>query len=62
MRAQIDAYLCDGCGPCTEICPEVFEVSEHLARVKQDPVPPPLEEACRQAAEACPNQAIILDE
>ncbi len=62
MKAQVDTYLCDGCGLCEQTCPELFAVNEHQARVRHDPVLPKLDESCRQAAIACPNQAIVVDE
>jgi ferredoxin len=35
---------------------------DNKAEVKLDPVPPALEETCREAAEACPEEAIRIDE
>ena len=62
-RAMVDKNLCIGCGLCTEICPQVFEMgNDDKARVKTDPVPPEAEEGCRQAAEQCPVSAIQIQE
>lgn len=64
MRAVIDEGLCTACGTCPEVCPEVFELPDdaEVARVRVDPVPPELEEKCRQAADDCPVSAIALQE
>ena len=64
MRAKVDAELCTGCGPCSDICPEVFEIDEQedVAKVKTDPVPPEAEASCREAMENCPAEAISLEE
>lgn len=62
MKAKVYPELCTGCGPCEEVCPEVFEVVDNLARVKVATVPPSAEDACRQAAESCPENAIAVDE
>lgn len=63
MRVVVDPEACDGCGPCVEVCPQVFEVleGENVARVKLDPVPPDAEEACRTAADNCPTEAITIE-
>ena len=63
MRAIVDEDECTACGLCEDTCPAVFELSdEDVARVLVDPVPADQEEDCRQAAEECPADAIILEE
>lgn len=63
MRARVDKDLCAGCAVCTEVCPEVFELDENdIAVVKLDPVPPEHQEACRDAADQCPADAIEIEE
>jgi len=62
MKAKVDPDLCGGCGPCAEICPQVFELKDDIAVVIVDEVPPEFEEACREAADACPTDAITIEE
>lgn len=63
MKAIVDEDECTACGLCEDTCPEVFELGdEEVARVLVDPVPPEHEDACREAAEECPSDAIILEE
>lgn len=62
MRAFIDENVCTGCGLCTDICPNVFEMNETVARPKGDIVPPEAESLCREAMESCPVEAISLGE
>jgi len=62
MKASVDAELCCGCGPCEEICPEVFQIVDDMALVKGTVVPPEAEEACREALENCPMEAISIEE
>ena len=63
MKAQVDQDLCIGCGVCPEVCPLVFEMDDNdLAQVTVDTVPPEAEEACQEAAEQCPVEAIKVEE
>ena len=62
MKASVNDS-CTGCGICTEICPEVFELNDQsVAVVKLDPVPAEHHDACREAAQSCPVEAITLIE
>ena len=61
MKVKVDEDLCAGCGPCEDVCPEVFEVVDDMAKVKVDVVPPELEEKCREAVESCPSEALIIE-
>jgi len=63
VKATIDES-CTGCGLCAETCPEVFELPEgtDIAQVKVATVPPSAEDACRQAADECPVEAIHIEE
>jgi len=63
MKAKVDKDLCAGRGVCTQVCPEVFDTDENdIAVVKLDPVPPQHEEACRDAADQCPSDAIEIED
>ena len=62
MKAEVDRDTCTGCGLCCDSCPDVFEMSDDVATVIVDEVPPEAEEACREAAEGCPVSAITLKE
>ena len=62
MKAKVDADACTGCGLCEETCPEVFELSDDVAKVKVDVVPPEAQDSCREAAQDCPVEAISIEE
>lgn len=63
MKAIVDKDLCIGCGICEGVAPEVFSLAtEPYAVVIQDPVAAENQEAARQAAEDCPETAIIIEE
>jgi ferredoxin len=63
MKVRVDPTLCNGCGPCVDICPEIFELDQDgIAVVKIDQIPADLEEACQEAADNCPTEAIAIEE
>lgn len=52
---------CTGCGACSAINPEVFEINNGFATVNQDLVEGN-EDDCIDAALACPVNAIKIDD
>ena len=64
MMAYVDPDLCTACGACVDICHEVFDQPDDsdVAVVLVDEVPPDQEARCREAAESCPVEAIIIEE
>jgi ferredoxin len=62
MKVRIDKELCTGCGPCADICPDVFEIKDDVSVVLVQNILPDQEQAVREAAEACPTGAIIIEE
>jgi ferredoxin len=62
MKVRVDPELCTGCGPCVDICPEVFEMKDDKSVVLVKDVPPALQEAVQEAVDACPLGAIIIEE
>ena len=61
VTLRIARDRCAGCGTCAEICPEIFLMDVDLASVKTAVVAEDLQNACRQAAESCPLEAIIIE-
>ncbi|MEA2068165.1 MAG: ferredoxin [Verrucomicrobiota bacterium] len=62
MKATVDPDLCIGCAVCEQICDTVFEMKDDVAVAKVDPVPSEAEDSCREAADACPVDAIEIME
>lgn len=62
MKVTVDEELCVGCGACVDICPEVFDLEDDMAKVLTEEVPGNLKESAAEAAEACPVDAIIIKE
>ena len=58
-KPVIDDSLCEGCGSCVELCPEVFEVREDE---KAYVIGPDKCNTCncQEAVDLCPTQAITL--
>lgn len=55
---------CIACNLCVDAVPEVFQMDDeaNIAKVIADPVPPEHEEKTREAAAACPTEAITIEE
>ena len=62
MKVRVDPDLCTGCGVCIELCPEVFELQDDVSVATVSEVPAEHEDAVREAADACPVEAILVDE
>ena len=62
MKVRVDPDKCQGHTLCAMAAPEAFRLSEfdgHSSVVSED-VRPDLEEAVRDAAATCPEQAIVI--
>ncbi len=62
MKVRVDEEACVGDETCAEICPEIFEMQGDLAVAKMEEVPEEFEGACKEAAESCPVDAILIEE
>lgn len=67
MKVSIDQSKCIACGSCVAICPEVFEMKEDgTVGVKEEwkdvEIPENLQEKVREAHDACPATAIVIEE
>ena len=61
MLVKVDLDLCMGCSICEAVCPDVFEMNaDNKAIVRVSPVPADREQDCRDAADQCPEQAILI--
>jgi ferredoxin len=61
MKARVDPDQCQGHARCWDICPDVFSLDdEGHSFVPISDVPPEHEAAAKDAADNCPERAIIL--
>ena len=67
MKVSIDQSKCVACGSCVAICPEVFEMKEDgTVDVREEwkgvDIPENLQAKVREAHDACPANAIVIEE
>ncbi len=62
MKVKVDKELCSGDEICVDICPEVFKMEDDVAVPQLDVIPDNLQEKCREAADECPTEAIIIED
>ncbi len=62
MKVTVDEETCIGCEVCVDTCPEVFEMVDDKARVKNNEVPKDVVKSCQEAAENCPVEAIQIED
>ncbi|MEU6370234.1 ferredoxin [Streptomyces sp. NPDC046931] len=62
MQIVVDLTLCQGYAQCVFLAPEVFRLHGEEALLYSPAVPDEQLERVRQAAAACPVQAILVGE
>lgn len=63
MKVWVDGERCQGHTLCSMIAPDSFELDDvdgHASAVNEI-VPPDQEEQVREAAQSCPEQAIVIE-
>ena len=61
MKAYVDEELCTGCGLCADSCPDVFEMQDDKAVVKEGSLEDASADCAKEAAANCPVEAIKVD-
>ena len=63
MKVTVDKAKCIGCGLCTAVAPEIFELgADGKSTVKKQPENEAEEAKVKNAAESCPTNAIVVEE
>ena len=63
MKVRVDRKLCVGHGRCYMLAPEVYgEDDRGHCVVPEEDIPEAQQAAARTGAEACPEEAITLDD
>lgn len=64
MKATLNRKLCIGCNLCVEVAPEVFFMKGEKSAVKNNPdlSTKEIREKAKLAMQACPVQAISVEE
>jgi ferredoxin len=55
---KVNREKCIGCGMCQALCPEVFELEDGKAKVKNNVDVKKYKDCIKEAKESCPMQAI----
>ena len=62
MKVIVDRDLCAGHGQCVFAAPEIFALDAH-GKLVYEPVPGPVvRDKAEEAADACPVQAITIED
>jgi ferredoxin len=62
-KAIAERSACCGYGICAEICPQVFKLDENgFVTVAVSVIPAGLEAQAQEAAAACPQSALAIEE
>ena len=60
MKVKVNSDACIGCGACTAIAPDVFEINdEGISEAKVNEVMEDEVDNAKEAIESCPTGAII---
>lgn len=64
MKVRVDQDRCQGHTLCAMIAPEMFQLSDidGSSSAVTEVVPPDQESLVREAAQSCPEQAILIEE
>lgn len=60
MKVKVNSDACIGCGACTAIAPDIFEINdEGISEAKVNEVMEDEVDNAKEAIESCPTGAII---
>lgn len=62
MQVRVNEQSCIGCGLCSSMCSDVFEVEGGKSKVKKEANLEANKECIKEAKTNCPTQAISVDD
>jgi ferredoxin len=64
VKVRVDPERCQGHTLCAMIAPQMFQLSDidGTSSAVSEVVPPDQEDLAREAAQSCPEQAILVEE
>ena len=63
MKVRVDSDVCQGHARCVILGPDVFDLDKDgYCVIPKADLPPELEQQARDGADACPEQAITVEE
>jgi len=65
MKVTIDESVCTGCAVCSDLAPDIFELTDDMVSIVKKPgedVPADLIEAVQEAIDSCPVTCIESSE
>ncbi len=65
MKVKIDESMCTGCAVCSDLAPDIFELTDDMISIVIHPgkeVPADQEEAVREAIDSCPVTCIETED
>jgi len=62
MKVKVNKNKCLGCGLCTNLCPQVFELKNGRSQIKKSANLEKNLKEIKQAAENCPVQALKISD
>ena len=62
MKVKVNSEACVGCGACTSVAEDLFEITDAgVSTCKVAEVPADKEQEARDAMDTCPTGAIVED-
>jgi ferredoxin len=63
LKVIVDKAACCGYGICADICPSVYKLDVNgIVYLDDELVPAGVEQAAREGAQACPQNALAVEE
>ena len=62
MKVSVNELTCEAHGECVRECTDVFKLKDDILEIQYDEIPSEHQEAVKSAVNACPRQALTLED